>query len=259
MFAGEDHTREEYLRAVFGERWTFEHYGTTIHYVPSDVKLGSEYILGRIGRAVKSVENAPPEAGFQETMREGWKAAVVAVDPRDMVDGQKIAIQLERQLGKPLSLIRSFLNHVNGTWTTTAYTIEVQPIFNAETFWQFAEENKGEVVSITFDFVVPNGLWTASTSLRDELRAARETINAQEVSTTIKSPTGLDTDSKQIREAVAYTETGSGAVRAKTRHGKTYSSATRAKQTRVPINVQEDKRDRLERAEANLAKILGHE
>lgn len=75
----------------------------------------------------------------------------------------------------------------------------------------------------------------------------------------MKSQTGLDTESSQIKEAVAYTETGSGAVRAKTRRGKTYSSTTRAKQTRVPIEATDDSRDRLALAELNLEKILGHE
>ncbi len=259
MFEGEEITREAYLTKVFQRMWDFEHFATKFHYVPISTSSDGPYILGKIGRAVRAVENTPPEDGFKETERDAWKAAVVVVDPRDATDGQKLAFQIERQLGQPFSLISSFAKHVNAADPSALYTIEPQPIFDAGSFWQFADENKGEVVSITFDFVVPNGLWSVNSSLKEELTNARQAIKAEEVSTTIRSQSGINTDSPQIREAVEYAENGSGTIKAKSRKGRRYNSTTRTKQSRLAVDLLKDARDKVARAAAHLAKILGHE
>lgn len=253
-------TREDFLKSIFSREWRFEHYKIPYYYKPAKAKdLSGPYILGRLGRVSQAVENAPPEEDFAEYTRERWLTSITVVDPSAEKDGQKFAIQRNPQVGNPYSLLRKFAKHLNETGGYYRYNIEIAPIFDADTFWQFAAENRGDIVSLTFDFVVPNGLWSAKSSLKEELAQARESMKAQEVSTTIKSQAGLETNSDQIKESVQYAETGSGKIKARTRHGKTFNSTTRAKSTTVIDEAAERGFSALGRAAAHMAKILGHE
>ena len=253
-------SRENYIRLAFGRDWQFYHYKIPFHYKPAKlIARENPYMLARIGREVQIVENAPPEKDFEEQYHDGWITSIIVIDPSPTKDGQKLAMQRNQQVGTSYSILRKFVDHINETLELTRYLIEITPIFDAETFWQFAEENKGDVVSITFDFVVPNGVWSTQSTLRDELAQAREMMRAQEVSTTVKSQAGLETDSEQIRECVSYAETGSGKIKAKTRSGRRFDSTRRGKSTTVIEDIAERGLSALGRVAARMAEILGHE
>lgn len=259
LFEEPDLTREEFLRRIFEREWKFEHYKIPFHYIPASEKKGGQYILARIGREIQAVENAPPDQRFKEQLHEKWITDIVVIDPSSHKDGQKLAIERDRQVGTSYSFIKKFADHVNEALDYPRYKMEISPIFDAETFWNFAEENKGDIVSVTFEFIVPNGLWSTSSNLRDELAQARETMRAQQVATTIKSQAGIETDSEQIQEAVQYAESGSGKVKAKTRSGKRFDSTHRGKSTTIIEEVAERGLYALGRAAARMAQILGHE
>lgn len=258
LFSVLNPSREDFIIALFSRRIEFEHHTTAFSYVPLSTDIETKAIVGKIGRAVQIPENAPPDEDFDEQLRETWKASVIAIDPTPSKDGQKISIQNDRRVGRPFSVLRSLLRHVNSD-VAAAYMLEAQPIFSSETFWQFAEINKGNITSLTFDFVVPNGIWNADSNLKDELRSANESMNAEEVITTIKSESGVNTDSAPVAEAMAYIENGSGTASARTRDGKRFSSTKKSKRSIVEYDLIGSPRNALARALVSLAKILDHE
>src|SRR5579884_981174 len=82
-------SREEYLRKVFATEYKFEYWKVTYHYVPAKHD-GREALLGRLGRHITVEENLPPDKGLVDSVHEGWKAAVLVIDPRHHKDGQKL-------------------------------------------------------------------------------------------------------------------------------------------------------------------------
>ncbi|SFJ28167.1 hypothetical protein SAMN02799626_01435 [Caulobacter sp. UNC279MFTsu5.1] len=251
-------TREEFLREVFSENWEFPHYGSRFHYRPDPSHSAREVLMGRLGRRVLTEENSPPEMGLEEVIHEAWKACLIVVDPTDHVDGQKASVEVFKEIGGPIALISALARCVNQQRPHAPFVMDVQPIFDAATFWEFARQNQGQVTSITFDFVTPNGLWSVDEEMRDELIELRKAIKTQSVSTTFKSSEGLDTDAKQIKDAVDYAETGSGKIRARARRDKTFNSTEKPK----IVTLSEDRQAReslLDRAAAKWKKILGRE
>lgn len=258
LFTQFEETREQYLRRKFGKSLEFDHYGSAFTYKNIQIDHLGPFIIGKVGRIVRTIENAPPEQGFDEKTHDGWRAAVIVVDPRDSKDGQKISIQNEKLIGKPFSIIKSICREFNSD-RAAPYKIEVEPIFNANNFWDFAKENKGDITSLTFEFIVPNGWWTTASDLKEELRAAHAEVNAETVVTTFKSAGGIDTDNAIVEQSVAYAEAGSGKINATTRTGKKFSSTTKARKSIIQVNPFDTTRDAIARAAFNLAKILGHE
>lgn len=254
--SGPDPTREEYLRAVFSGDTTFTHYNAEFHYRP-DARLSTDdALLGRLGRAVVIDENRPPDQGFEEISHDGWKACVVVIDPRDHEDGQKASIEIDVAVGKPTAIFSGLVKAINAANPLAAYTIEAQPIFDADTFWEFAEENEGRITSLTFEFVVPNGLWSARSSIREELKAAKEKLGAQKVINTFQSDESLETDSEQVKEAVNYAVAGSGEIKARAKGGKKFNSIEKPKVAELPKS-DDPEEPIIVRVARNIAKVLG--
>jgi len=255
---GPDPTREEYLRTVFSAITTFAHYNAEFHFRP-DPRLSTDNgLIGRLGRAVVIDENRPPDQGFEEISHEGWKACVVVVDPGEHEDGQKASIEIDQAVGKPTAIFGGLVKAINAANPLAPYTIEAQPIFDAETFWDFAEENEGQITSLTFEFVVPNGLWSASSSIRDELKAAKEKLGAQKVINTFQSSDGIETNSEQVRDAVNYAVSGSGEIKARAKGGKKFDSNEKPKVATLPKS-DEEKEPVIVRVARNIARVLGRE
>jgi len=247
-----DPTREEYLKKVFSASNEFEHYGTIFHYVPSDT---SNEIVGRVGRSVIMDENLPPEVGLEESKHESWKAAVLIIDPKEHGDGQKIALEYDPRVGHTHSIISSFVQTINKQNPTAAYHIEVVPISEANTFWQFAEENKGRVTMLSFNFVAPN-MFGGIDNITEEMRQFRDQEKAQKVQITLRSDDGIETSTDKIRNAVTYTTRGGGQITARAKGNKKYSS----KQTTSFVKLDENRDEPLIlRVARNISKVLGRE
>lgn len=250
-----DEDREQFLRRVFAEPLDFSHHGKPFWYRPA-VDVNADAVFGRLGRRVILDENLPPEKGLGETTHEGWRACVIAVDPTNHPDGQKLAIERDRTVGGPVALANALAKAINVKHYDASFSIEISPIFDARTFWEFANNHKGEIVSITFDLVVPNGLWTSGKHIREEMAEVRDELNGQEVVTTIKAPYGINTDSKRIEDAVSYAESGSGTISAKARTGETYYSKTAPKSVIVD-DVEKDRTKLINRVASKLAQVFG--
>lgn len=251
-------TREEYLRKVFSQPWQFQHYGNTIHFTPDAERSGTEALFGMIGRGALIDENLPPEEGLKPAPHQGWLALVLAIDPRDHVDGQKAAIEYRKQIGGPIALMTALVGAINEGLPHTAYHMEVQPVFDAQSFWDFAEANRGDVTSVTFDLVAPNGLWTARTNIKTELAKLKADTKTEEVITTFRSEQGIETNSEQIKQAVQYAEGGSGRIRAKTRRGKRFSSTEKPK-TAILDESHPPNEPLIVRAAKHIAKVFARE
>ncbi len=252
-----DPTREEYLRMLFSEEQQFVHYGTVFHYVPSrNLSSGSQQeIIGRIGRSVTMDENLPPSANLEDSKHETWKASVVVIDPTDHQDGQKASIQVDQQVGKPDSIMKSLVNSLNERYETAAYHIEVAPISEASTFWQFAEENAGNITTLTFTFVAPN-MFGGIDNITEEMRRFRDEEKAQRVKVQMSSDDGIDTDTDNVRSSVEYTTRGGGDISARAKGGRNYNSK---KKNRHVMIEGEDDEPMLVRVARNISKVLGRE
>lgn len=228
LFTGPDAAPEKYLRSVFSEPRRFEYRGIAFQYLPNTTHSG-RYIFGGIGRERAATEDVPTSEGFQEGTHVGWKACFIALDPVNAEDGQKVAIEVDVRVGAPASLIGTLVSRINEENPDAPYNIEVQPIFDGRTFWQFAQEHHGEITELTFDMVVPNGLWNSAKTVKQEMQEAKDRLKAQRVVNTIKSKDGINTDDERIKDAVDYAESGSAAIRAKTRNGRRYNSKNKTR------------------------------
>jgi hypothetical protein len=239
LLKGPELTREEYLRIVFNQSWTFSYYSSEFHYKPDNELATDGFLIGRVGRPTMSHENMPPEDNFEETVHTAWKASVVAIDPNDHKDGQKASVQINSEVGDPEKILRRLIETINLQNDIYPYELQIQPVFNAQSFWDFANQNRGNITKLTFEFVAPNGLWSAASNLKDELSNLRDLLEINQVSTTFQSETGINTDAAPVKEAVAYAESGSGKIKAVARNKKRFSSANTPQKTILP-NEQSD-------------------
>jgi hypothetical protein len=222
-----DPSREEYLRDVLGSQIEFIHRKNTFIYVPDGGSPNIKELLGRIGRKVRSTENLPPENGLEESIHEGWRASVMVIDPTEHKDGQKVALEINKRVGSTNGLISSLVAKINSIHPNSAYELFAEPIFDVQTFWKFADENRGHITSLTFEFVVPN-MFGVNDDIDDELVGYREHEKAQIVAVKIANESGLETDTQRIKESVNYVGRGTGKITA--RAGKyTYKSTDKFK------------------------------
>lgn len=256
--SGQDPSRSEYLSRAFGIQHRFVHYKNEFHFKPAPVDTAEGALMGRLGRSVTFDENLSPEEGLVEVTHEGWKACVIVVDPSEHADGQKVSVQVDGRVGTPISILQALVDEINHRSQSSPYHIEVEPIFDSKDFWSFVEENRGNVTSITFEFIAPNGPWNTTSDIKDEMRAWREKVGAQKVITTFQSEDGLDTNSKEIGEAVDYIRKGSGKISAKARGNKRFSSKDKPKSATIEEDAEASE-SMIVRAARHIAKVLGRE
>lgn len=226
-------TREQHLRDAFGQSWSFLHRKVPFDFVQIDTDPAApDVVFGRIGRPIRREENKSREEGFAEVDHNAFKAALFVLDPTGWEDGQKIALQIDPEVGTPFSVLTSLVEHINAQTHSSPFLMEVQPLFDGHDFWRFVGAHKHEITRLAFHFTAPNGPWSLTTSLKADQEAYKKITGATQIDTTFKNPEGLDVDNDFIREAVEYTETGSGTVKAKTKSGASFSS------TSTPITVR---------------------
>ena len=257
LFDQRELTREQYLRTLLQTQLTFKHWNEDFHYVPAPSVSVSAVLIGRIGRSVSSLENEPPDHELAEIVRETWKAAIIVLDPQDHGDGQKVALQADPKVGKPNALVASLVRALNERNPIGHYDIEVAPIVDARSFWDFATAHPGEITRLQFEFVAPN-MFGGHDSITEDLRDYRTAEGAQRVDLTLTSKDGLRTETERIKESVDYAVRGGGVIRAKTKAGKRFNSSHRISSTTVD-EPSEAGEPRLVRAARWVTKILGRE
>jgi hypothetical protein len=222
--------RERWLRQIFGERIAFRHYRSEYHFVPESApaEAASALIAGRIGRPRHITENLPPEEGFIEIERDAWKTAAIIIDVNAHRDGQKSAMEVNALVGNTDPILKSLASHINNRAPSEPFVIEINPIADAETFWAFEEQNRGEIISITFELIAPNMFGTRD-DLDKELKELRDHEKMQKAKLQLENEDGLKLSTDRVRNAVGYTAEGGGALRARTKRGKTFNSRRKGK------------------------------
>ena len=204
--------REQYLRHLFSQRTDFKYRNRILVYVPTGTdEIGKrQLMLGRIGRSIASIENAPPEDEFKEITQPSWRAANFIVDISDHPDGQKIAFQHHSSVGRPLSILAGLINHINSVNPDSGWIMEINIIAEKTSFWDAARQHKGEITTAEFSFVTPNVLGVR-TKLNEDLKKLREKHNATTVTETIRNPKGhLELTGEDIEDSVEYISEGGG-------------------------------------------------
>lgn len=247
--------REEWLRKVFSEEQSFEHYGFTFHYVPSKTKSDVSKLLGKIGRKVLRDENKSPAENFESVTHETWKAAILVLDPVHHEDGQKVAIQHIKEVGSPSQLVAKLIERINEMYRGQ-YSVQVAQIIEEQSFWDFVHQNEGNVTSVTLECIPPN-MWGTKEEFDSDLKELRENEGAKKVKITIENDEGIKPDTEKMRNAVRYTARGGGKIKAKAKNNKYYNSQDKVKRTIVE-DVQEISLDGIE-IEKMLNRILGRE
>lgn len=218
--------RDEYLLEWFSTRIDFEHRKGGYVFAP----IGQEEVadgvvcLGRIGRQVQDVINEPPETGFEEREVLTWRAANVLIDTRSSRDGQKVAFQYRGDVGKPLPLFSSLVEHINGANADAGWLVEVNVMTEVSTFWDAAKEHKGEITAAEFTFVTPNVL-RMRTQMNEDLKTARRNHNALRVRVGLENKMGnLNLDGDDVKDAVDYVSEGGGTAKLKSGKKVLYDS-----------------------------------
>jgi hypothetical protein len=230
--------REDVIRDVFQTKHVFTHRKQELTYVPDEGMAMDGMLVGRIGRTRRVEENESPENGLVEITREPWVASLIIVDPAAHDDGQKIGFE-EGFTGTPLSILGSFFKLINEI-SDYQFVIEISPIVDKSTFWDFEKENRGDITSVTFELLAPN-MFGSRSALDEEMKSLSENEKAREVSFTIKNKDGLDIDSNRTRETVDFALRGGGNIRAKARKKK-YNSKKNIKTITVKEHETVDKR-----------------
>lgn len=229
-------------------------------YVSINVSDTEPYVVGRIGRAVSELENAPPEDEYREFIHDTWKAAVVVVDPTEHGDGQKLAIQFHSDVGRPLSLAPRLLQALEKNHDFVQYRSAVHPITNTEKFWDFVKRNEGKVTHLRFELEVPN-MFGGDDEYSKEMKAFRDKENAQTVAIEITNPDGIDTDTDRVKytaEKAMGKGTGKLKARAMGKNNR-FTSQFQQESTRVPIDFGSERRPLITRAAELADRILGRD
>jgi hypothetical protein len=229
--------REGWLRAIFSENIRFTHFKKEFHFVPElplpEVDDDARFIVGKIGRRYSALENEPPEEGLAEILHEAWLAAAVIIDPTSHDDGQKVAFEAVSKIGTPLPIFESLAKHINSQTPKEPFVLEVNPIVDPETFWQFEAENRGAITFVEFDLLVPN-MFGIRHDLDEELKALRDAEKVRKAKLGLENEDGLNLDTERTRQTVSYTLEGGGAIKARTRAPrKTFNSKKKGKRIKV--------------------------
>jgi len=221
-------SREDWLKFFFSREQEFWHYRSKFVFIPEtkiSVPDKPNLIFGYIARERRVHERTPPEEGLQPTEHLSWQAAFLALDPTDRGDdGQKVAIELNQEIGKPKALLNSIVRTLNQQ-DGAPYFTQAFPLVGHGSFWEFAVAHNNQIVSITFDVAAPN-MFRGVDDFQEELRNLRDGENVANVKSTLESDTILKHGTPRMEGIVNYVESGGGELAAEAADGAKYSSTS---------------------------------
>ncbi len=184
---GGDVSREAWLRFIFGSQVNFKHYNTPFVFRPEpDVTQAPPHLIfGWVAREKRRPERTPPEEGFEPTEHLGWEGAFAIIDPTEHDDGQKIAIEDNREIGTPKAILNSLVRQFQHD-PAAPYYIHAFPLVSEGTFWDFSEAHNDQITSITFDVAVPN-MFNSASDFEDELKSLRDEENVATLKSQLES------------------------------------------------------------------------
>lgn len=234
---GSEYTREEWLRAIFSEKFSFLHFKEHFNYEPEpDTPDDLDgLIVGRIGRQISVSEAQPPEGALRPVERTTWKAALFLIDPTAHDDGQKVAVEVSPIIGRPQPVLQSLANHIN--LRSEPFHLEVNTISDPQSFWDFVKANRGQITSVTFEFVAPN-MFGHEEDYVKEMNDLKEKERVQKLKMELQSKEGLILETDRVERAVDYAAKGGGAIQAKTKRKTRFSSKDKTRKVRIDKKLE---------------------
>lgn len=200
-------SRQLYLQKEFSGRIDFTHRGRDFTYVHIDGF--DDRIVARIGRRGLEAASADPDLKFAPIEEERFQAVNVYIDTASDPDGQKVAMQDDKRIGRPSSVLESLVSHINSRIADQPYEIAVHPVVKEQDFWAVVEAHKGEITTLRIQLSAPNVLGLGA-SLPKEMRDAKEQNNVSRASVTLENKNGIRVDTPDVRETIAYVLAGGG-------------------------------------------------
>lgn len=229
-----DFTREEWLKKVFAEEYKFNHHGQAFHYVPKFDNNEKNVVIGRIGKHIKREENKSPEEGFIEFTREAWIAALLIIDPTNHKDGQQLAFQYIKEVGKTIHLIENLVESINHQFIYGPYFIEVGLIIEKQSFWDFVKENKGNITNLSFELTTPNMPWGASDQIDRDLKDWQKHEHARRMTLSLSNSDGeIIAETKKVEEMVNYAARTGGIIKGRAKGKKIFNSSDAGKLSNI--------------------------
>jgi hypothetical protein len=235
LFADEKLTREAWLKEYLSAERRFLHANNEFIFKPEPASPQFPHILfGWIARERLIRERTPPNEGLEPTEHPSWQAAFVMVDTSAHEDGQKIVMEHNSSIGKPLAIWKSLIKSMN-RMPMAPYSGEVFSIVEEGSFWSFAKAHKDRIKSITLDVATPN-MFDDVNDFQEEMRSLRDNENVARVKTMLESDTVLNHQTSRLSSIVDYTERGAGTLTAVSEDGEVYNSEAHSK--RVIIDIE---------------------
>ena len=226
-------SRENFLKKWFSKRLKFRsHGGKTISYYPTQIE--KTIITGCFAKRTETQIDCDPFNPFAQEDGIHWEKAAFFLNIGD--DEQVIALEHNNGVGKPSSLLKGLISHLNVRTSRNAYILSFHSVNNEGEFWEAIElhhEQQGKITSITFDMVVPNPPDITSPT-KDALNKLKEHVNAEKVKETVSNPNGLKLENDEVRSREKYIQTGGGDVVAK--DGGTIIYHSKNKQRHIEID-----------------------
>lgn len=240
--------RQAYLTEVFSLRRDFFYSGRQYTYVPAppDVQ-GPDVYAGYIGKPVEELVNAGPDELFALTKSKHYKASFVVVDVQ--AERQVVAFERRQDVGSAHRILEALFESVVRERKGFSWHTDIEYKSSEKDFWHAAEEYRGRITELTFEFYPPNGL-LGFDKFKEFDRIAKHQANGQSSEYSIKNPDGaVRPEGEFVESAAEYAAEGPGKITMKEGR-KTLFSSRQAKRTK-------DAPEGLMPRQSEPAKILG--
>ncbi len=256
LFQGQDINREDYLRSVLEKNFEF-----SIDWGETHSRAGWVYkgqidgaILGILQKEVPHQHHLPPEEGGEEVISPEWQGAFVVIDPTHHEKGQRASVEVD-VVGKPSALLKALFGHLNEN-SDKSYEVIPEQILNEKDFWNYAERANNKLISVQFDFVVPN-MFGAEEKIDKELKEVG-LEGVQKVTILYKSKEGINALSEQVKGAVKYIKRGAGKIKASAFGLHPFDSTDSPSITEMPRFNTDESQD-VEEFTKHKSEVLGYD
>lgn len=200
--------REDFLRNAFSEQIGFRHRRESFVFKPLGTVNG--FIVAAVARKKQIMVNDGPESNFQKKKAADWPVANLFIDARDYNDGQKIALQLNKDVGMPIGLMRSLISRIPIGSEVGGWKAQVQVLSSDKEFWATVQQYKGKITEASFTFLSPN-VFRSKAMISKVMKGLHNETNISQVDVVFRDKFGnLNLEVPRIHNAYEYIERGGG-------------------------------------------------
>jgi hypothetical protein len=151
----------------------------------------NRFIVSKVAKQKNIKTHGSPENNFREEDIPDWPNSYLIINTDDHPkNGQLIAFEQNSQyFPDPLVALKNIKDKFNKSLNMSGWKVEIEPLTQKKSFWEYVEKNKGSVQKLTFNFNSPN-LFGGKTALEEEMRVLREDSLATNLEVTLSNPSG---------------------------------------------------------------------